>query len=52
MSDGSILKVDDFLQNYALTVCVNQYVAKADDVASYKISAEDLQPPKEQSNGN
>lgn len=52
MSDGSILKVDDFLQNYALTICLNQYEAKEKDDPLYKISADDLEASKEQLNGN
>ncbi|XP_022920910.2 SUMO-activating enzyme subunit 2 [Onthophagus taurus] len=47
--DGSILKVDDFLQNYELTVYVNDYVAKEKDDPPYVVhkNAEDLQPKEE-----
>lgn len=38
--DGSILKVDDFLQNYELTVTVNHYEPKAKDDPPYIINAD------------
>lgn len=52
MVDGSILKVDDFLQNYQLTIGINHYVAKEKDDPPYKIAAdpEDLKA-KEDTNG-
>ncbi|XP_057651651.1 SUMO-activating enzyme subunit 2 [Diorhabda carinulata] len=37
--DGSILKCDDFLQNYELTVAVNHYEAKEKDDPPYKVVA-------------
>ncbi|XP_030760508.1 SUMO-activating enzyme subunit 2 [Sitophilus oryzae] len=37
--DGSILKCDDFLQNYELTVLVNQYEAVEKDDPLYKVVA-------------
>ncbi|CAG9832813.1 unnamed protein product [Diabrotica balteata] len=42
--DGTILKCDDFLQNYALTITVNHYEVKEKDDPPYKIvaNAEDL----------
>ncbi|KAL1488153.1 hypothetical protein ABEB36_015111 [Hypothenemus hampei] len=50
--DGSILKCDDFLQNYELTVAVNQHVAVDKDEPPFKIIAnlEDLKA-KEIENG-
>ncbi|KAF2882494.1 hypothetical protein ILUMI_23678 [Ignelater luminosus] len=54
--DGSILKVDDFLQNYNLTIGVNHYVAKEKDDPPYKVVADvdDLKPSVEngQQNGS
>lgn len=38
--DGSILKVDDFLQNYELTVTINHYEPKAKDDPPYIINAD------------
>lgn len=38
--DGSILKVDDFLQNYQLTVTVNHYVPAERSDPLYKIVSE------------
>ncbi|XP_018322684.1 SUMO-activating enzyme subunit 2 isoform X3 [Agrilus planipennis] len=38
--DGSVLKVDDFLQNYELTVIVNQYKAENKEDPPYKIVAD------------
>lgn len=38
--DGSILKVDDFLQDYELTVCVHDYEAKEKDDPPFKISSD------------
>lgn len=35
--DGSILKADDFLQNYELTININQYQAQEKDDPTYKI---------------
>lgn len=35
--DGSILKVDDFLQNYELTVNVNHYIPEGNKADPYKI---------------
>lgn len=51
--DGTILKCDDFLQNYELTVAVNHYEAKEKDDPPYKIAAnpEDLKA-KDAANGN
>ncbi|XP_074026893.1 ubiquitin-like activating enzyme 2 isoform X2 [Leptinotarsa decemlineata] len=42
--DGSILKCDDFLQNYELTVAINHYEAKNKEDPSFKVVAnpEDL----------
>lgn len=37
--DGSILKCDDFLQNYELTVAINQYEAVEKDDPPYKVVA-------------
>ncbi|CAG9859331.1 unnamed protein product [Phyllotreta striolata] len=50
--EGSILKCDDFLQNYELSVAVNQYEAKEKDDPLYKIVAnpDDLKA-KESVNG-
>lgn len=47
--DGSILKVDDFLQNYNLTIGINHYVAKEKDDPPYKVVADpnDLKPSVE-----
>lgn len=44
--DGSILKVDDFLQNYNLTIGINHYVATEKDDPLFKVVAdpEDLKP--------
>ncbi|KAJ8919651.1 hypothetical protein NQ315_006178 [Exocentrus adspersus] len=50
--DGSILKCDDFLQNYELTVAVNQYEAKEKDDPLYKVVAnKDELKAKEPANG-
>ncbi|CAH2010113.1 unnamed protein product [Acanthoscelides obtectus] len=51
--DGSILKCDDFLQNYELTVHVNHYEAKEKEDPLFKVVAnpEDLKA-KEMTNGN
>lgn len=51
--DGSILKVDDFLQNYELTVYVNQYEPKEKEDPLFKIVAnvEDLKAKSEEING-
>lgn len=38
--DGSLLKVDDFLQNYELTVAVNHYVPAEKTDPLYKITSE------------
>lgn len=35
--DGSILKVDDFLQNYNLTISINHYEAKEKDDPVFKV---------------
>ncbi|XP_018571091.1 SUMO-activating enzyme subunit 2 [Anoplophora glabripennis] len=50
--DGSILKCDDFLQNYELTVAINHYEAKEKDDPPYKVVAnpEELKA-KETANG-
>lgn len=42
--DGTVLKCDDFLQNYELTVAVNHYEPKEKDDPSFKVIAnpEDL----------
>ncbi|CAG9824919.1 unnamed protein product [Phaedon cochleariae] len=50
--DGSILKCDDFLQNYELTVAINHYEAKEKDDPLFKVVAnpEDLKA-KESQNG-
>lgn len=37
--DGTILKCDDFLQNYELTIAINQYEAKEKDDPPYKVIA-------------
>lgn len=51
--EGSILKCDDFLQNYELTIAVNHYVPKEKEDPLYKIVAnpEDLKPKEEELNG-
>lgn len=41
--DGSILKVDDFLQNYELTVTINHYEPKLKEDPPYKIIADPSQ---------
>lgn len=38
--DGSLLKVDDFLQNYELTVAVNHYAPTEKTDPLYKIVSE------------
>lgn len=38
--DGVLLKVDDFLQNYELTVAVNDYQPKEKDDPPYKVVSE------------
>lgn len=38
--DGSMLKVDDFLQNYELTVAVNDYQPLEKDDPPYKIASD------------
>lgn len=51
--DGSILKVDDFLQNYELTVGIHNYVAKEKEDPLYTVAAdpEDLKAKPEETNG-
>ncbi|XP_017777990.1 PREDICTED: SUMO-activating enzyme subunit 2 [Nicrophorus vespilloides] len=47
--DGAILKVDDFLQNYELTICIHHYVPKEKEDPLYKILADmDLQAKSEE----
>ncbi|XP_050316111.1 SUMO-activating enzyme subunit 2 [Anthonomus grandis grandis] len=50
--DGSMLKCDDFLQNYELTVAINHYTPVEKDDPPYKVVAdpEELKP-KEDKNG-
>lgn len=50
--DGSLLKCDDFLQNYELTVAVSQYVPEVKDDPPFKVVAnpEELKA-KEEKNG-
>lgn len=52
--DGSILKCDDFLQNYELTIAVNHYVAKEKEDPLYKVvaNAEELKPKEDEVNGH
>lgn len=48
IKDGCLLKVDDFLQNYELTVYVNHYEAPKDE-PDFKIIADPSQlKPKEE----
>ncbi|KAK6632657.1 hypothetical protein RUM43_013425 [Polyplax serrata] len=50
ITDGSLLKVDDFLQNYELSIYVNQYEAQKDE-PEFKIIADPSQlKPKEEAN--
>lgn len=48
--DGSILKVDDFLQNYELTINVNDYEPKNKDDPPYILTGnpEDFKPKEEE----
>lgn len=52
--DGSILKVDDFLQNYELTVNVNHYEAKAKDDPPFMVicNSDELKAKKDDVNGS
>lgn len=38
--DGSLLKVDDFLQNYELTVAINDYKPSEKNDPPYKVVSE------------
>lgn len=51
--DGSILKADDFLQNYNLTIGITNYIAEKDGPL-FKIDAksEELQPNQQNGNQN
>lgn len=51
--DGCVLKADDFLQNYELTIAINQYVPTDPTDPLYKISAnpEDLKAKSSETNG-
>lgn len=51
--DGCIIKADDFLQNYELTIAIHHFVAKEKDDPLYKIVAdpEDLKAKPEEANG-
>lgn len=51
--DGSILKADDFLQNYNLTIGITNYIAEKDEPL-FKIDAksEELQPNQQNGNQN
>ena len=52
ITDGCILKVDDFLQNYELTLLVNQYVPKEREDPRFKIIKSDTNmKPMETLNG-
>ncbi|XP_044764065.1 SUMO-activating enzyme subunit 2 [Coccinella septempunctata] len=48
--EGSMLKCDDFLQNYELQIAINHYVAKDKEDPLYKVAVnpEDLKPKKEE----
>lgn len=50
--DGSILKVDDFLQNYELTVNVNHYEATVKDDPPFKIICDPEQLKAKEDNVN
>lgn len=52
--DGSILKADDFLQNYELTICINQKAVdpKADAIFKILTDTSDIKAKPEASNGN